>query len=260
LGKRQKGIMEQMRKPFQGVLNIIRFNWHFYFIAITLVLVLFFIANYFEKPYTNFIYIFNVLVVSSIFISLLVSLYVYDISGLYQLAWIDHNHKETLIVNINAGFDETSYLLQYKFKNAEFIALDFYNPENHTEVSIKRARKAYAPFPKTKQIKTMNTELAENSADKIFVILSAHEIRNQIERKDFFTELSRVIKPTGQIYVTEHLRDFSNYLAYNIGFFHFHTKASWLKTFKDANLNIKKEIKITPFISTFILDKNGNTF
>lgn len=252
--------MEQIRKPFQGVLNIVRFNWHFYFIAISLVLVLLFSANYFEKPYSNFIYIFSVLAISSIVVSLLVSLYVYDISGLYRLDWLDQNHKETLIVNINAGFDETSYLLQDKFKNVELIALDFYNPEKHTEVSIKRARKAYQPFSNTKQIKTTNTELADNSADKICVILSAHEIRNEIERTDFFNELRRVIKPTGQIYVTEHLRDFSNFLAYNIGFFHFHTKASWLKTFKDANLNIKQEIKLTPFILTFILDKNGNTF
>ena len=252
--------MEQIRKPFQGVLNIVRFNWHFYFIAISLVLVLLFSANYFEKPYSNLIYIFSVLAVSSIIVSLLVSLYVYDISGLYRLDWLDQNHKETLIVNINAGFDETSHLLQDKFKNVELIALDFYNPEKHTEVSIKRARKAYPPFPKTKEIETTNTKLAENSADKIFVILSAHEIRNEMERTDFFNELNRVIKPTGQIYVTEHLRDFSNFLAYNIGFFHFHTKASWLKTFKKANLNIKQEIKLTPFISTFILDKNGNTF
>jgi len=252
--------MEQIRKPFQGVLNILRFNWHFYFVAISLVLVFLCASNYFEKPYVNYIYIFSVLTVSSIVISLLVSLYVYDIYGLYRLDWIDQNHKETLIVNISAGFDETSYLLQDKFKNAEVLALDFYNFEKHTEVSIKRARKAYQPFPNTKQIKTTHTELADNSADKICVILSAHEIRNEIERTDFFNELRRIIKPSGQIYVTEHLRDFSNFLAYSIGVFHFHTKASWLKTFKDANLTIKKEIKLTPFISTFILDKNGNSF
>lgn len=251
--------MEQIRKPFQGVLNIVRFNWHFYFIAISLVLVLLFSTNYFEKPYPNFIYIFSVLAVSSIVVSLLVSLYVYDISGLYRLDWINQNYKETLIVNINAGFDETSYLLQDKFTNANLIALDFYNPEKHTEVSIKRARKAYPPFPETKQIKSTNTELTENSADKIFVILAAHEIRNEIERTHFFTELSRVIKPAGEIYVTEHLRDFSNFLAYNIGFFHFHTKNSWLKTFKNSNLSIKQVIKLTPFISTFVLNKNGNS-
>ncbi|MDP1725792.1 MAG: methyltransferase domain-containing protein [Bacteroidota bacterium] len=251
--------MKQVRKPFQGVLNIIRFNWHFYIIALCLVLVMFYTSGYFENPYTSFIYIFGVLVLGSIIFSLFTSLYIYDLSGLYSLYWIDQNSKDNIIVNINAGFDETSYLLQDKFKNSELIALDFYDPEKHTEVSIKRARKAYPPFPKTKQIKTSNTELADNSADIIFVILSAHEIRNENERTAFFNELKRVIKPKGLIYVTEHLRDLPNFLVYNIGSFHFHTRASWLKTFNDAHLKIRQEIKLTPFISTFILDKNGNT-
>lgn len=134
--------MEQIRKPFQGVLNIIRFNWHFYVIAFSLVLVMFYTVNYFEKQYVDVIYILLVLTLSSIIISLLASLYVYDISGLYRLNWIDQNNKEKLIVNINAGLDETSSLLRTKFQNAELIVLDFYNPEKHSEVSIKRARKA----------------------------------------------------------------------------------------------------------------------
>ena len=252
--------MEQIRKPFQGGLNIIRFNWHFYFIAISLVLVLIFVGNYVEKPYSTFICVFSILVTSSTVISLLVSLYIYDFSELYSLKWIDKNNGERVIVNINAGFDETSCLLQRKFTQVKLIALDFYNPEKHTEISIKRARKAYPPFPKTKPIKTSNTELASNSVDKVFVIFSAHEIRNEIERIEFFSELCRVITPTGQIYITEHLRDLPNFLAYNIGFIHFYTRASWLKTFHSANLTIKKEVKLTPFITTFIVEKNGDTF
>jgi ubiquinone/menaquinone biosynthesis C-methylase UbiE len=251
--------MERIREPFQGVLNIIRFNWHFYVIALCLILVMLYSTNYLEKSYTNFIYIFSILALSSIFVSLLASLYVYDISGFYRLNWIDKNNSENIIVNINAGFDETSDLLQNKFKNVKLIVLDFYNPEKHTEVSIKRARKAYPAYPKTRQINTSNTELANNSVDKIFVVFSAHEIRNEFERKEFFKELNRVIKPTGQIYVTEHLRDLANFVVYNIGFFHFYSKNSWLKTFNNANLIIKQEIKLTPFVSTFILNKNGNT-
>lgn len=259
MGKRHNGSMEQVRKPFQGVLNIILFNWPFYVSAFFLFLITFYTANYFEKDYANFIQIISILALASIIVSLVVSLYVYDISNLYRLNWIDKSNDERLIVNINAGFDETSYLLQDKFKNSDLIVLDFYNPILHNEASIKRARKAYPSFPKTKHIKTSDTELTDNSADKIFVILSAHEIRNENERAEFFKELYRVIKPKGQIYVTEHLRDLPNFFAYNIGFFHFHAKSSWLKTFKDANLKIKQEIKLTPFISTFILYKNGNT-
>lgn len=251
--------METMRKPFQGVVNIVRFNWHFYALTCGFLFILLFAANYCEKPYTNFIYLLSALAVSSMVISLLISFYVYDLSGLYRLNWIEQNGKESIVVNINAGFDETSYLLQNKFNQAKLIALDFYNVEKHTEVSIKRARMAYPPYPNTRQIITSNIKFADNSADKIIVILSAHEIRNADERSVFFKELNRILKPDGQIYVTEHLRDFSNFLAYTIGFFHFYSKATWLKTYQDADLKVAREIKLTPFISTFILNKNGNT-
>ena len=51
------------------------------------------------------------------FISLSVSYYIYDYSDLYTLKWLDFlNIKDnTTIVNINAGFDETSSILRDKF-------------------------------------------------------------------------------------------------------------------------------------------------
>ncbi len=240
-----------MRQPLQGVLNIIRFNWHFYAIAFGAILFLSFLANYLHQQY---LYIICLLIFAPILISLVASFYVYDWSGLYNLRWIENEKNEKIIVNINAGFDETSELLKDKFKTAELVALDFYNPTTHTEISIKRARKAYPPFPNTQQVTTNNLPLADDSADKIFVILSAHEIRNDDERTAFFTELNRIVKPNGQIYVTEHLRDVANFLAYNIGFFHFYARQSWLQTFAETNFKVKQEIKLTPFISTFILE------
>ena len=92
------------------------------------------------------------------------------------------------------------------------------------------------------------------------LIFAAHEIRNEEERSLFFKELARILKPGGNIVVTEHLKDLPNFMAYNIGFLHFHSKRSWLTTFKSADLILKKETKQTPFISTFILCKNGNSF
>ncbi|ALL04250.1 hypothetical protein AQ505_01325 [Pedobacter sp. PACM 27299] len=164
------------------------------------------------------------------------------------------------IININAGFDETSVILGKRFMAAELIVLDFYDPLIHTEVSIKRARKAYPAFPGTRNVTSDNLQLEENSADKIFVILSAHEIRNKEERIRFFKELKRLIKPSGQIFIVEHLRDKVNFMAYSIGFLHFYSKSTWFEVFQAAELKIQNEIKITPFISTFILEKNGNTF
>ncbi|MEO9070107.1 MAG: methyltransferase domain-containing protein [Ginsengibacter sp.] len=247
-----------MRKPFQGVRNIIRFNWHFYVLALGLIILIFYFG---DRLSTNLIIkdMLLVLIIGSTLISLLVSTYIYDFSNLYKLSWLDKfessNHEK--IININAGFDETSFLLKSKFENCEISVLDFYDPKKHTEISIKRARKAYPPFPNTQQVKTTNLPLQDNSADKIFTILSAHEIRNVVERESFFRELRRALSPTGQIIVTEHLRDTANFLAYNIGAFHFHSKATWHKAFQSSSLRIVKEIKITPFITTFILDKNG---
>ncbi len=249
-----------MRKPLQGVCNIIRFNWHFYAIALAVVLGLWCIAVYFGKPIQIAIHTFCVLVTGATLLSLLASLYVYDLSGFYKLNWITTQNSENTIVNISAGFDETSTLLQNKFPTAQVVALDFYDPVQHTEISIKRARKAYPPFPKTRTVTTTNLEFDNDFADKIFVILSAHEIRNARERKLFFSELKRIVKPTGQIYITEHLRDFPNGIVYNIGFFHFYSKKTWHKAFKDSGLTIYQEIKPTVFMSTFILNKNGNTF
>ena len=206
----------------------------------------------------------NVLILLSVistFISLTVSFFIYDISNLYKLTWLEklQFNKEDKIVNVNAGFDETSNLLKNKFVNSDLAVFDFYNPTKHTEISIKRARKAYPPYPNTQHTTTTHLALQNNSADKIFVIFAAHEIRNCDERISFFKELHRVLSSAGHIIVTEHLRDRANFFAYNIGFFHFYSKATWLKTFQNAGLRVTSEIKITPFITTFILDKNGIT-
>ncbi|CAN5301344.1 hypothetical protein BH20ACI1_BH20ACI1_08630 [soil metagenome] len=251
--------MGKIRKPFQGVFNIVRFNWHFYALSLGVLLILVIFYNYPSEPFRLFSAVLFFGIILTNFITLFVSFYVYDLSDLYKLNWLnDLETKENgEIVNINAGFDETSELLKDKFKDSRLVVFDFYDPRKHTEVSIKRARKVYPPYPNTRQITTDCLPLADNSAAKVFAILSAHEIRNEEERKLFFTEIKRALKPDGQIIVTEHLRDTANFLAYNIGFFHFHSKRAWLETFTSSDLKVKKEIKITPFITTFILEKNG---
>ncbi len=250
--------MEIKRKSFQGVCNIIRFNWHFYLIAGIVLFLLFFSYQYLPKSFQLWVLWLSSMAILIISISIIVSYLVYDRSNLYQLNWLT-NANGKMVLNVNAGFDETSALLKRKFPEINLTVCDFYNPKKHTEISIKRARIAYPPFENTVQISTQRLPFSDNYFDSTLAILSAHEVRNEKERMDFFTELARVTKPTGQIFVTEHLRDFANFLAYTIGFFHFHSKSSWLQTFAQANLSVKQEVKTTPFISTFILENNGST-
>jgi len=250
-----------MRTPFQGVWNIIRFNYQFYVWALMVILLLLLLTRFTSSSIGVYLLVLGSLVFLPMSISLCVSFYVYDLSDLYKLNWIDPSNKKAdrLLININAGFDETSILLKEKFPDPVLVVVDFYDPKKHTEISIKRARKAYPPFPNTQSVITTNLAFADNSADQIFLIFAAHEIRNEQERILFFKELKRVLKPGGKITVTEHLRDFTNFLAYSIGFLHFYSKANWLEIFKSAGLSLKTEQKITPFISTFTLTKYGAT-
>lgn len=250
--------MEETRKPLQGVTNIVRFNWHYYLIASVALTLLFLFQNSIPEPFRYLIFSASILAMITIIVSLAVSYYVYDFTNLYSLNWLP-NSDLFKVLNINAGFDETSQIIKGKFPNCDLTICDFYDKEKHTEVSIKRARRAYPPLNETIQVTTNNFPFKDNTFDYSLAILSAHEIRDKSERVQFFTELNRVTKSDGQILVTEHLRDLNNFLAYTIGFFHFHSKSTWKETFKLANLSIEKEIKTTPFITTFILNKNGDT-
>lgn len=249
------------RKPFQGVFNIIRFNWHFYLLSAALLLALLLLSGFLNPMFQPYLYVPIALILLTTGISLFVSFYIYDLSDLYKLNWLNGYlyPENSKIININAGFDETSGLLKDKFKKAEMTVLDFYDPNRHTEVSIKRARKAYPPYPGTKAVKSVHLPLANSSIDKSFAILSTHEIREENERVAFFKELNRITKSDGQIFITEHLRDLNNFLAYNFGFFHFHSRSTWIRTFSEAGFKVVMEVKSTPFITTFILEKNGDT-
>ncbi len=257
------------RNSFQGVINIIRFNWHFYIFAIIFIILLHFSKSYLPTNLGFFISLIIFFTILSTFISLLISYYIYDFSNLYSLSFLDKLaiHKPKKIVNISAGFDETSLIIGSKFPTANLQIFDFYDPKKHTEISIERARKAYPELPNTEKINTNNIPLESNSIDYIFLIFAAHEIRNDEERIVFFKQLANALNTNNsqnnsqnsRIIVVEHLRDINNFFAYNLGFMHFLSHKNWKNTFEKANLLIETEQKITPFISTFILYKNGIT-
>ncbi len=247
------------RSRFQGVSNVLRFNWHFYVYAAIGIMILLLSSQYLSKDWIWIPLAASSLILLTTLVSLFVTYYIYDLSKLYEFKWLDEiaRNSRIKILNINAGFDETSQILATKFKDSELHICDFYDPKYHTEISIKRARKAYPPHPKTKKVKTNFLPYSVGEFDVVCVSFAAHEIRNLEERKLFFQELKRVINRDGIIFVTEHLRDISNFLAYTIGFLHFFSRKTWMNVFKSANLNLIQEKKTTAFVSTFILSSNG---
>ena len=248
--------MEPVRKPLQGLWNIVRFNWHFYALALGLVAALGLAAVVAPAPLGRYAGLGAGLVATPMVVSLAVSTYVYDFAGLYNLGWLPASYVPTAgatLLTVSAGFDEISPVLRQRWRPDQLLAVDFYDPARHTEVSIRRARRAYPLPPGTRPASTSALPLPDHAADATLAFLAAHEIREAGERAVFFAEIRRATRPGGPVIVVEHLRDAANFLAYTVGFFHFHSRAAWLATFHAAGLAVTQEIKITPFITAFVL-------
>ena len=158
---------------------------------------------------------------------------------------------EKLNLNINAGFDETSYLIKNVLPKSRLQVYDFYNAKQHTEPAIVRARKVSMVYPNTQSIDTKAIPLEDNTVNHIFLLSAIHEIRNQSEKVQFLKECKRVCTPNGNIIIVEHLRDLPNFLAFTIGFTHFYSKATWKEAFSKAGFTAIQETKFTPFMSIF---------
>lgn len=249
--------MERVRSRFQGVSNVVRFNWHFYLSSAIAALFFFVAGSYFESTVC---YALGTLILVQVAITLGVTYYVYDVSNLYSLNLLDGISIDAAgnFVSLNAGFDETSDILRHRNPKADVKVFDFYDAGLHTETSIKRARESQSVDGESTKINSSRIPLDDNWANAVFLFFSAHEIRDDAERIRFFAELRRICNDTGRIVVTEHIRDAANLIAYNVGAFHFLSRSVWEKTFESSQLTLADEIKTTPFVTTFVLKKNGD--
>ena len=244
----------EKRRNFQGVLNILSFNRHFYVFGLLALLVLFASHLFIEWPNLVFWLIIAAFIYGLI-MPLIVSAYVYDFSGYYNLHWltkiVSDAEKVNLVTNINAGFDETSFIIKDKFPDAVLKVFDFYNARQHTEPAIIRARKVSLVYPDTRSIKSDHIPLNDNTVDIVFLLSAVHEIRSHEEKVQFLKECHRICKPKGKVIMVEHLRDFPNFVAFTVGFTHFFSRSVWKNAFKSAGFTSFDETKFTPFMSIF---------
>lgn len=246
--------MDKKRRKFQGVLNILSFNRHFYVVGLG-VLLLLFTSHFLIKWPEPLFWIIVAAFTYGLVMPLLVSAYVYDFSGYYEMNWLEdiisRQKSAGIIINIHAGFDETSYLIKNKFPGSELKAYDFYDAKRHTEPAIKRARKVTIGFPDTRQVTSNSLPLMDHTVDIVFLLSALHEIRSNEEKAVFLKECHRVCKPGGKVVIVEHLRDFPNFLAFSVGFTHFFSRSVWRNVIGRADFGTFQEAKFTPFMSIF---------
>lgn len=241
-------------RKFQGVLNILSFNRHFYVIGL-IVLAIIITSFWLLNVPALWTWIIVSAFLYGLVAPLVVSAYVYDLSGYYNFNWVKTlnlvDAKSKQIISINAGFDETSFILKSIFPESDLKVFDFYNAKQHIEPAIIRARKVSLVYPNTRQIKSNKIPLKDRSIDVIFLLSAVHEIRSHKERVAFLKECHRICKPGGKVIMVEHLRDLPNLFAFSIGVTHFFSLKAWKEAFRDAGFTSFEEAKFTPFMSIF---------
>ena len=247
------------RSRFQGILQILRFNWPMY--AAAAVVLGGGAAAVSFLPLPGLLRTAALLGIGAaafwLLVSLAVSHYVYDRAGIYDGEWLARAvpNAPRRYANLHAGFDEFSNVLAARLPESERAVLDFFDAERMTEPSIARARALATDQPVAQQGNFAALPLLDGELDAAFLIFAAHELREPDARAQLLREVGRALRRSGRLVVAEHLRDVSNFLAFGPGFLHFHSRAQWLRGFTAARLRIADEFPLTAFVRVFVLEK-----
>jgi SAM-dependent methyltransferase len=253
------GVWTRPRGQFDGMLQIVRYNWTFYALALTgAMLVIAIVRVLHPIPIVAWPLVLGAAAgVAWLLLSLAVSHYIYDRSDLYRWDWVRDlvGGRPRHIVNIHAGLDESSEGLQRLFPASELSILDIYDKAAMPESSIARARNETRPAIDAIHADFRKLPLPAASVDLVTLIFTAHELRNREARDAFFRELARLLTPTGALLLVEHLRDSWNFAAFGPGAFHFWPRSEWLRAARQAGLTLRIEQRRTPFVRAMIFER-----
>jgi len=247
------------RRPFQGALQILQFNWPFYAIGLTVIVAAVLFLAFIPLPsLLKWIGWMGVALAAFWTVgSLAVSWYVYDYSPLYRWEWLAKLFPQppNRWANFHTGLDESTTAICALFPEAAGEVFDFYEPATMSEPSIQRARRWTTPPEPPTPVTIDRVPIEDAKLDVAFVLFAAHEIRDPRRREQFFDELRRLLRPGGRIVLVEHLRDTANFVAFGPGSLHFWPGAEWRRLADHTGLHIAEEFSMTPFVRVFVLER-----
>ena len=244
------------RGQFDGVLQIVRYNWTLYIVAVFVSALVVGLVYLLHPPsaLAGLLILGALAAVFWLAVSLAVSHYVYDRSDLYRWEWIRDRVAPSPrhVVNIHAGLDETSQALLEMYPAAKVTILDIYDSAEMPEPSIARARREARSTLASVKADFRRLPLQTGSADFVTVIFVAHELRRAASKEAFFREAARVLQPGGRLLLLEHLRDGWNLAAFGPGAFHFFPRGEWLRVAGATGFHLGGEISRTVFVRAFV--------
>lgn len=245
---------------FRGVWQVVRFNPWFYAVAALLLA-----AGVWLRPWEWAPGLGGWMVLGSyglaawwVLGSLVVSHWVYDRSDWRRGGWLRGlagSRSMKHLLNVHAGFDETSERLRTWFPGAKIETLSLFDHERLSERSIHRAA-AYRPSPQEEWRGSPEAWPAPGGCyDAVLFLLSAHEFRRHEERVGLLCRARERLapKPDAIIVLAEHARDTANFFAFGPGFLHFHSAGAWRAAWEEAGLEMTEALRVTPFLRVWVL-------
>ena len=176
---------------------------------------------------------------------------------MYRFAWLSRALSDVpprRATFCQTGFDECSAPLAALLRDTIWTLLDHYDPAWMTEASIQRARHRCPPASGTIAAPFGAWPVAEGTADVVIGMLAVHELRRDEERVAWFAEAHRVTGRGGRVILVEHVRDLANTLVFGPGALHFHSIATWRRSWEHAHLRLRDDFRVTFWVRVFVLE------
>jgi SAM-dependent methyltransferase len=244
------------RSTFQGLTQVVRYNWPFYVTAGLVALGALLAPGWVKLPRPLLLALQLGAGVAMFWTlsSSLATFYVFDMSELFRWRWLvgvlEGGPNRWAV--FHAGLDEASEAIRALYPDSHGEVFDVYDSRKMSEASIERARTTAVPAGTTRRADTDALPLAGSEIDVAFLIFVAHEIRSPTDRVRFFRELQRTLVPGGRVALVEHLRDGWNFAAYGPGFMHFLSRAEWTRVATESGFSLDVERAVTPFVRCLI--------
>lgn len=241
-----------------GVVQILRYNAHFYGAAIATLAAAAVAAVLHVGPLPAIAAAAGVTALFTLS-SLAVSWYVYDCARVTRWRWMEGllPSAPRRWLNIHAGLDESTEALAQMYRGTEYAVVDIYDCREMTEPSIARARRIRRGGREAARARLGALPFPSATQDAVFLLLTAHEVRRHDRRVALLREGARTLSPGGRVVLVEHLRDWKNFVAFGPGFLHFYSRADWLRAASEAGLAVERESAVTPFVRCWLLRGNS---
>jgi SAM-dependent methyltransferase len=248
-----------MKSRDAGVVQILRYNVHYYVGSLCgLLFVVILLRLHLLPPFLNAV-LAGIAGLAAFWSasSLIVSYYVYDHAAVTEWRWLPQtlSYPPRRWLTIHSGLDESTESLKRFFPGAAYVVLDIYDRGEMTEPSIARARRMHRCDQPAVRCKLDALPLADQDRDTVFLLFTAHEIREPARRVALLREAARTLAPPGQLVLVEHLRDWKNFVAFGPGCFHFYSRREWLRVAREAGLTVQREFPATPFVKCFLMSR-----